>query len=80
MKEEQEVQEIEARGEDASRAKAELQRAVAPALPKHISTSDLAARLEPESTVILTCGNPSLMSDIRYIAETHGARFEKEDW
>ena len=80
MKEEQEVQEIEARGEDASRAKAELQRAVAPAVPKHISRSDLAARLEPESTVILTCGNPSLMSDIRYIAETHGARFEKEDW
>jgi len=54
--------------------------AVEPSLPKHLSRSELAKRLDPENTVILTCGNPSLMSDIKYIAETHGARFEKEDW
>ena len=80
MKEEQELQETVARGEDASRAKAARLSAVEPSLPKHMSPSELAKRLDPHSTVILTCGNPSLMSDIKYIADTHGARFEKEDW
>jgi ferredoxin-NADP reductase len=80
LKEEQDVQELESRGEDASRAKAALKSAVAPALPKHMSRSELAGRLDSGSTVILTCGNPSLMSDIKYIADTHAIRFEKEDW
>jgi hypothetical protein len=30
--------------------------------------------------VVLTCGNPYLMADIKFIAETNGMRFEKEDW
>jgi ferredoxin-NADP reductase len=79
-KEEQELQETVARGEDPSRAQADLKRTVAPVLPKHMSGSDLAPRFEPGNTVILTCGNPSLMSDIKYIADAHGTAFEKEDW
>jgi|SRR5215510_509619 len=79
-KEEQELRETVARGEDPTRAQADLKRTVAPSLPKHVSRSDVEKRLEPAQTVILTCGNPSLMSDIKYLADTHGTRFEKEDW
>jgi len=28
----------------------------------------------------LACGNPSLMADIKYIADSNQIRFEKEDW
>jgi hypothetical protein len=31
-------------------------------------------------TVILTCGNPSLMANIKYFADSNQIRFEKEDW
>jgi ferredoxin-NADP reductase len=52
----------------------------APALPGNISASALRERLAPASTVILTCGNPSVMADVKYIAESHQIHFEKEDW
>ena len=80
LKEEQELNEVLARGEDPSRARAALQKTTAPALPKHSSRSQLQQRLDPARTVILTCGNPSLMEDIKYIADTRRIRFEKEDW
>jgi ferredoxin-NADP reductase len=80
LKEEQELNEVLARGEDPSRARAALQKTTAPALPKHISRSELRQRLDPARTVILTCGNPSLMEDIKHIADAHRIRFEKEDW
>lgn len=53
---------------------------VAPVLPRHIEPDDVRQRLEPGRTVILTCGNPSLMADIKYIADSNRIRFEKEDW
>ena len=53
---------------------------VAPVLPRHIAADAVRQRLEPGRTVILTCGNPSLMSDIKYIADSNQIRFEKEDW
>lgn len=80
LKEEQELNEVLARGEDPSRARATLQKTTAPALPKHLSRAELQQRLNPTRTVILTCGNPFLMEDIKYIAEAHRIRFEKEDW
>ena len=40
----------------------------------------LRARLDPARTVVLTCGNPSSMSDIKRVADLVGMRFEKEDW
>ncbi len=58
----------------------EQQGLVAPVLPRHIASDDVRQRLEPGRTVILTCGNPSLMADIKYIADSNQIRFEKEDW
>lgn len=80
LKEEQALNEVLARGEDPSRARATLQKTTAPALPRHISRSELQQRLNPARTVILTCGNPSLMEDIKYVADAHRIHFEKEDW
>ena len=80
LKEEEEVDAAIARGEDASQAKATLARTVAPVLPRQISRADLLKRLDPSQSVLLTCGNPSSMEDIKHIAATHRIPFEKEDW
>jgi len=80
LKEEQELTEALANGEDASGARAALEKVTAPVLPKHLSQSELLKRLDPARTVVLTCGNPSLMGDIKYIADGHRIHFEKEDW
>ena len=58
----------------------EQQGLVAPVLPRHIAADAMRERLEAGRTVILTCGNPSLMADIKYIADSNQIRFEKEDW
>ncbi len=58
----------------------EQQGLVAPVLPRRIAADDVRRRLEPGRTVILTCGNPSLMADIKYIADSNQIRFEKEEW
>lgn len=55
-------------------------RVVAPKLPGTISQSNLIKRFDPPRTVLLTCGNPSSMEDIKFVADTHGIKFEKEDW
>ncbi len=80
LKEEQELQAKLASGEDASRATAALESTTVPALPRHLSKNELQKRFDPARTVILTCGNPSLMADIKYVADTNQIRFEKEDW
>jgi ferredoxin--NADP+ reductase len=80
LKEEQELQETAARGEDVSKAKAALEKTVKPVLPQHISLKALEPRIDPPQTVIITCGNPWSMEDIKYVAESNGMRFEKEDW
>jgi len=53
---------------------------VAPALPRHISRTDMVKRLDPSRTVLLTCGNPLSMADIEHVAGAQHIRFEKEDW
>jgi ferredoxin-NADP reductase len=80
LKEEDELQAKLAGGEDASKAKAALDKTTRPALPRNLSRSDLQKRFDPARTVILTCGNPSSMADIKYVADTNQIRFEKEDW
>jgi len=80
LKEEEEVEAAIAKGEDAARPKAALARTVAPALPAHLSRGDLMKRIDPSRSVLLTCGNPSSMEDIKYIADARGIPFEKEDW
>ncbi|TMA13213.1 MAG: hypothetical protein E6J89_02270 [Deltaproteobacteria bacterium] len=80
LKEEQDLQEIAAKGGDVAKAKALLEKTVKPALPKHLSRDALRGRMDPANTVVITCGNPWSMEDIKYAAETSRMRFEKEDW
>ena len=80
LKEEEDLQQIVANGGDATRAKAALEKTVKPALPKHLSRDTLRDRMDPTTTVVITCGNPCSREDIKYAAETTGMRFEKEDW
>lgn len=80
LREEEELAEAETGGGDVSAARRALERATRPALPARTSLAALRERLEPASTVILTCGNPSSMADIKRIADSRGIRFEKEDW
>jgi ferredoxin-NADP reductase len=79
LKEEDELRQAEG-GPDAARAAAALEKAVRPVLPRHVSREALLARFDPAETVILTCGNPLAMADIKYIADTNRIRYEKEDW
>ncbi|HWP58050.1 MAG TPA: hypothetical protein VNL14_09200 [Candidatus Acidoferrales bacterium] len=81
LKEEQDLEEIAAKGGDVAKAKAALERTVRPTLPKHLSREALEDRWKPAGeTVVITCGNPWSMEDIKYAAEKKGMRFEKEDW
>ena len=81
MKEEQDLDQAEAKGSEAhSQAEVALKKAVRPILPGHLTREQLRERLDPQRTVILTCGNPSVMDDIRYIAESSKIKFEKEEW
>lgn len=80
MKEEEELKLAVASEGDVALAQAAVDRAVRPALPRGVSPAALPERLEPSQTVIMTCGNPSSMADIRTVADAVGARYEKEDW
>ena len=80
LKEEEYLEQARFSQVDISKARAELDSAVRPVLPGCILRSELQKRLNPERTVVLTCGNASLMADINYIAARQGMRFEKEDW
>lgn len=80
LKEEQDLEEIAAKGGDVSKAKSALERTIKPTLPKHFSCDALQGRMKPEETVVITCGNSWSMEDIKYAAEARGMRFEKEDW
>jgi ferredoxin-NADP reductase len=80
IKEQQDLDEIAAKGGDTAKAKATLDKTVKPSLPKKFSLASLRDRFDPASTVVVTCGNPWSMEDIKYAAEKRGMRFEKEDW
>jgi ferredoxin-NADP reductase len=79
LKEEEEARRAEG-GPDAARMAEAVEKAVRPSLPRHLSPSSLQDRALPADTVILTCGNPSSMADIKFIAESNKIRYEKEDW
>jgi ferredoxin-NADP reductase len=80
LREEEDLAEARARGEKTDRHEAALAKAVKPRLGRGLSRDALRARLDPARTVVLTCGNPSSMSDIKRVADLVGMRFEKEDW
>jgi ferredoxin-NADP reductase len=76
-----EEEELTSTAEDGKAvARAALDRAVRPRLPGHLHREALLERMPAGQTVVLSCGNPDSMRDVRHIAESHGLRFEKEDW
>jgi ferredoxin-NADP reductase len=79
-REEEELKLAQASGGDVALAMAAVERAVRPVLPPRLDAGQLRERVQPAETVIMTCGNPSSMADIRVVAEAVGARYEKEDW
>ena len=80
IKEQQDLDEFAAKGADTAKAKAALEKTVKPTMPKKFSLDSLRNRFDPSTTVVITCGNPWSMEDIKYAAEKRGMRFEKEDW
>jgi ferredoxin-NADP reductase len=80
LKEEQDIQEAAAKGADTAKAKTALEKTTRPVLPEQWSLKALQDRMDPASTVVITCGNPWSMEDIKYAADTSGMKFEKEDW
>lgn len=81
-KEAEALDEAKATATNTVQAQAVLARTVDPVLPRHVSTSMLRdrLRLDPPRTVLLTCGNPISMADIKLTAERHQIRFETEEW
>jgi len=57
-----------------------IEAAVRPVLPPRLPREKLRGRLAPATSVLLTCGNPASMADIKRVADAVGMRFEKEDW
>jgi ferredoxin-NADP reductase len=67
-------------GSEGRAARAAVERAVRPRLPDGVESERLLERMTPGETVVLNCGNPASMRDVRTIVERNGMRFEKEDW
>lgn len=78
--EEERLAEVRAGGGDPAPAEAALAKAVRAGLPSVVTPESLRERLDPAHTVLLTCGNPSAMADIKKATEASGIKFEKEDW
>ena len=55
-----------------------LARLVHPVLPRHLNVDTLRERHPSAKTVLLTCGNPASMADLRATAERREIRFEVE--
>src|SRR5258705_1773622 len=68
LKEQQDLDDAAAHGQDLAHVRVAVENVTGLALPQHVSAGDLRERLDPASTVILTCGNPGLMADIEFIA------------
>jgi len=79
-KEEEDFQREKASSADVSRAEALLDRVVHPVLPHHISRDSVRERIQPGNTIIITCGNPEGMADIKHIADVQGIHFDMEEW
>lgn len=81
LKEEEEFQKQKTSGGNLEAAARALEWVVRPVLPHDVSMNELRSRLEPaDRTVVLCCGNPASMADLRYTCESNNLRFEKEDW
>ena len=79
-KEEEDLQRERTSGADTSHAETRLRRLVSPVLPHHISRESIRKRIQPDNTIIITCGNPEGMADIKHIADVQGIHFDMEEW
>ena len=61
-------------------ARLALERLVHPVLPGHLTASAIRDRVDPEQSVLLTCGNPVSTADIKATAARRQIRFETEEW
>ena len=80
IKEEEDLRLARAGGEDGRREEELLRKALVPVLPGGHERGALSERMTPGKTVIMTCGNPHLMADIRHIAQLMEIAFEQEEW
>ena len=80
MAEEEALRTVREAGRDTASAEATLSRAVAPQLPPGLDPALLRGRLDAASTVVMACGNPAAMNDVRRVAEGRGMRVEQEEW
>jgi ferredoxin-NADP reductase len=80
MAEEEALETARKEGGDAADLEAAVSRAVPPELPPGVDLDAVRARVDPASTVVLTCGNPAPMADVRKVAEGRGMRVEREEW
>jgi ferredoxin-NADP reductase len=80
LREEEALAEARASGIDTATAATALERATRPRLPASVDPGDLRARIDASRTVVLTCGNPDAMDDVRRVSERLGLRFEREEW
>lgn len=80
MAEEEALVEARQQGRDTKALEAKAAQAAPPHLPPGIDLGELRARLDPETTVVFTCGNAQAMGDIRKAAEARGMRVEQEQW
>jgi ferredoxin-NADP reductase len=80
LKEEVILQNAQKEGGDVAGAQAALDKTTRPELPKQFSREEINKRLTTGKAVLLTCGNPNSMADIKEVADSNQIRFEKEDW
>jgi ferredoxin-NADP reductase len=80
LREEEELAEARAGGVDTGPAASALERATRPRLPASVDPSALRERIAARRTVVLTCGNPDAMDDVRRICERARLPFEREEW
>ena len=80
LREEVNLQMAQNDGGDVAAAQAVLNKTTRPELPKQFSREEINRRLTSGKAVLLTCGNPSSMADIKEIADSNQINFEKEDW
>ena len=57
-----------------------VERLVSPILPRHLSAATLRERVDPSTTVLLACGNPASVADIKSTASRREIRFEQEEY
>lgn len=79
-REEEVTAEVRESGGDVKAAQLGAAKAVPPRLASSLDPAVLKSRMPEGDTTVLTCGNASLMEDIKRICEKASFQFEMEEW